>query len=104
MRPRKIIPIDIEMDVPMAFYRSIGYWAEAVETGQTEEANLQLRKLEVLGRKMAEGESFQSRFEATKSKYEALEMLDCLCGYLEVLTRVAPSRVARPETAAEEHG
>jgi len=104
MRSRKIIPVDIEMDVPMAFYRSIRCWAEAVETGQTGEADLQLRKLEVLGRKMAEGEGFQTRFAATKSKLDALEMLDCLCDYLEVLTRVAPSRVARPEEAAGEYG
>lgn len=95
MSNRRIIPVDMDMQVAMAFYTTIGHWAKAVETGETSEAELQLRKLDLLGRKMAEGESFKGRFAEVGCKLDAIEMLECLRDYLDFLTKVGPSRSDR---------
>lgn len=92
MPPRRIIPVDMDMNAAVAFFRTIGIWAEAVENGDTKDAEIQVRKLEILGQKMAEDEAFKRGYQKLGAKLEAQEMLECLRDYLGILTQVGPSR------------
>jgi hypothetical protein len=83
-----------------AFFHRIGGWSDALENGDLDHAQMELRHMEILSERLLQDPLFKDA--AAKQNAQPEDLVNCLNAYLRAITESMPYSAAGDEKGADE--